>query len=268
MVLRSVREQLQAAGAALQLMTRLPVPVQIPFKPLILARSVVYYPLVGAIIGLIAAGAGWLLSLAVPPLPAVVIVLIVWTGLSGALHLDGLMDTADGVLSHRPRERMLEIMKDSRVGAMGVMAAVFLLLLKFAVLATLFERQNWPSLMPVIAAACAWSRLWIVCSMAWWPFARPKEGLASMFAGVRARHAGMALAMQALVVIVLGLAFGQLWSDLWLWALVQAAVTLLSGMVLSRWLNRKLGGLTGDTYGAMNEIIETLLLFAALWHVR
>jgi adenosylcobinamide-GDP ribazoletransferase len=122
--------------------------------------------------------------------------------------------------------------------------------------------------MPIMVAACAWSRLWIVCSMAWWTFARPKEGLASMFGGVRARHAGMALAMQAFIVIVLGLAFGQSWSDLWLWTLVQASLSLLSGVVLARWLSRKLGGLTGDTYGAMNEIIETLLLFAALWLVR
>jgi cobalamin synthase len=148
------------------------------------------------------------------------------------------------------------------------MAAVFLLLLKFAILATLFEGRNWPSVMPIMVAACAWSRLWIVCSMAWWTFARPKEGLASMFGGVRARHAGMALAMQAFIVIVLGLAFGQSWSDLWLWTLVQASLSLLSGVVLARWLSRKLGGLTGDTYGAMNEIIETLLLFAALWLVR
>ncbi|MBW7460890.1 adenosylcobinamide-GDP ribazoletransferase, partial [Paenibacillus sepulcri] len=172
MVRDSLKAQLQAVGAAFQFMTRIPVPVEIPFTPAVLARSTVYYPLVGLVIGGITAAAGWLLTLAVPALPAAVLILLIWTALSGALHLDGLMDSADGVLSHRPRERMLDIMKDSRVGAMGVMAAIFLLLLKFATLSALLEGEGgWLEAAPLVVMVCGWSRLWVVCSMAGWPFA-------------------------------------------------------------------------------------------------
>ena len=125
MVLRFLSNQLQAAGAAFQLITRIPIPIMIPFVPQVLARSVVYYPLVGTVVGGITAAVGWFLFAYAPAMPAAVSSVILWALLSGALHLDGLMDTADGVLSHRSRDRMLEIMKDSRVGAMGVIAAVF-----------------------------------------------------------------------------------------------------------------------------------------------
>ena len=77
-----------------------------------------------------------------PTMPAAVLLLAIWVVLTGGLHLDGLMDTADGILSHRPREQMLEIMKDSRVGAMGVIVCVLHLLLKFSLLYTLLDAEQ------------------------------------------------------------------------------------------------------------------------------
>ncbi|MFC4103470.1 adenosylcobinamide-GDP ribazoletransferase [Paenibacillus xanthanilyticus] len=260
---RSFIKGLQAIGAAFQLLTRIPVPVQIPFTPSVLARSVAAYPLVGLAVGLLTAGAGWLLQGRLPSMPAAVIVLLTWIALSGALHLDGLMDTADGVLSHRSRERMLEIMKDSRVGAMGVIAAVIVLLLKFSLLAELLEDDALASAAPHLAAACMWSRLWMAVSMTLWPNARGKEGLGGMFAGVAIRH--IAAAGLAHVILLFGVytAFGCSLAEAGGYVVVGAGLTLVAGGLSGWWLSRKLGGLTGDTYGAMNELLETTLLLAA-----
>ncbi|BBH19967.1 adenosylcobinamide-GDP ribazoletransferase [Paenibacillus baekrokdamisoli] len=264
MAVRFLKNQMQAAGAAFQLITRIPIPVMIPFVPQVLARSVIYYPVVGTIVGGFAAAAGWLLFGHLPAMPSAVIVLMLWAALSGALHLDGLMDTADGVLSHRSRDRMLEIMKDSRVGAMGVIVAVILLLFKFSLLASLLEGESWLGAALQIIAACGWSRLWLVWAMIIWPFARTGEGMASMFAEVRVRHAIAATLLQVVLIFGVGLAFGSSWSSIMSLMLIQAGVTLVIGGIISHWLYRKLGGLTGDTYGALNELIESALLFATL----
>ncbi|RAP76873.1 adenosylcobinamide-GDP ribazoletransferase [Paenibacillus montanisoli] len=261
-----MKEQLQAAGTAFQLLTRIPIPVAIPFTPEMLARSVVYYPVVGAVIGGIVAGAGWLLHGAMPAMPAAVILLLIWLALSGGLHMDGLMDTADGVLSYRSREKMLAIMKDSRVGAMGVLAAAAVLLLKFSVLTAMMEAPalEWRFAMPLTMLACAWSRLWIVIAMKGWPLARPDEGMASMFQSVRIRHTAWAIGFQMAMIAVIGLAIPGLANETGPLLLALAGITIAAGTLLSVWLTRKLGGLTGDTYGAMTELIESMLLFSLM----
>lgn len=267
MAVRSLIKQLHAVGCAFQLMSRVPVPAAIPFTPEVLARSVVYYPLVGAVIGGVLSGAGWLLAPVVPPLPGAALLLTLWVALSGALHLDGLMDTADGVLSHRSRERMLEIMKDSRVGAMGVIAAVLLLLFKFSLAASLLEEGKWTAAAPLIAASCMFSRLWVTAAIAKWPFARPGEGLASLFAGVGTGHFVKALLLHSAIVAAVYSLAGMTLPVLLLIFVIQTVVTISVGLLLSVWLSRKLGGLTGDTYGALNEILEAVLLLAVLWLV-
>ncbi|SFS75577.1 adenosylcobinamide-GDP ribazoletransferase [Paenibacillus sp. BC26] len=264
MLSRILKEQLQAAGTALQLLTRIPVPIVIPFTPEVLARSVVYYPVVGAVIGGVITLVGMLLQDAVPAMTSAVILLAVWIALSGGLHTDGLMDTADGVMSHRSREKMLDIMKDSRVGAMGVLTAVLLLLFKFSSLTAVLNvpELQWRSFFPLIMLACAWSRLWIVLAMAVFPFARPNEGMASLFRSVRFRHAASAV----LVTILLATGSLLVWpsaeyQSAFVTLLMQGGIAVALGWILSIWLIRKLGGLTGDTYGAMVEIIESMLLF-------
>ncbi|MDU5948969.1 MAG: adenosylcobinamide-GDP ribazoletransferase, partial [Paenibacillus macerans] len=129
--------------AAFQFLTRFPVRAELDFTPELLRRSVRYYPLVGAAVGLSVWAAAVLSAWLLPPLPAAVLALIVWVWVTGGLHLDGWMDTADGLLSYRPREKMLEIMKDSRVGAMGVLACVLLLMLKASLLASLLQGGVW-----------------------------------------------------------------------------------------------------------------------------
>jgi adenosylcobinamide-GDP ribazoletransferase len=259
-----LRLHLQAAIAAFQFLTRIPIPVQVAFEPRVLTRSVIYFPLAGALIGWCTACSGWLLSLFLPPLPAAVLALVIWIALSGALHLDGWMDTADGVLSHRPRERMLEIMKDSRVGAMGVIAAVLLLLLKASLLAELLLSGPAPAELALLAIIPVWSRTWMSAAIAGWRGARQGEGIGALFAGVTWKQAAAALLLCCVCSVLALIAGGWPAGAVLLFIIAAMLLTVVCGSVLAIWLNRKLGGLTGDTYGAMNEAVEVVLLLAAV----
>ncbi|WP_168119042.1 adenosylcobinamide-GDP ribazoletransferase [Paenibacillus sp. HB172176] len=261
-----LRLQLQAAVAAIQFLTRLPLPVSVPFERQVLARSILYFPLAGLFIGLIGACASWLLDAILPPWPAAVLLLMLLTALSGGLHLDGLMDTADGVLSHRSRERMLVIMNDSRVGAMGVIAGVLLLLLKASLLAEWLkaygngDAAGFPAL---LILACCFSRAWMAMAIVGWQPARPGEGMGRMFNDAKYIYA-VGAGVLALILSLIMLMINEFnYMESVVIAAAAALLTLAAGVVMARWLNRKLGGLTGDTYGAMNEGIEVVILLAA-----
>ena len=254
----------QAVAAAFQFLTRFPVKSELDYTPELFRRSTRHYPLAGAAIGAVvwcvASAALYLL----PPLPAAVLTLVLWVALTGGLHLDGWMDTADGLLSYRPREQMLEIMKDSRVGAMGVMACVLLLLLKASLLYSLLA-GGWPPI--VLLLPPIWSRWFMVHAMASWPMARGNKGLAgSNFNGMEKRHSLAALPGAVLLATAAAVLFPLFGIGKWTYG--QAGLAWLAlplaawagGTWAARRMARKLGGLTGDTYGALNEGIETLLL--------
>ena len=113
---------------AVAFLTRIPVPFRFDARDR--TKSTAYYPLVGLLIGGVIAAFDGLIAVHFPPLVRAVLVTACWVFITGGLHLDGLMDVFDGLGSHREPERILAIMKDSRVGAMGVLAAVLILLLK------------------------------------------------------------------------------------------------------------------------------------------
>jgi len=268
MAIHTLIRQLQAAGAAFQLLTRVPIPVQIPFTPAVLARSTVYYPVVGLVVGWMTAAAAWLFTLVLPAWPAAVLTLIVWVALSGALHLDGLMDTADGVLSHRSRDRMLEIMKDSRVGAMGVIAAVLLLMLKASLLASLLDAggagsERWGFIFIIVS--CMMGRTWLVAAITCWPSARKHEGMGAMFLEANWKHLALAAGVLAVLTVLVFRSFGMNWTIGLQMMMLGTLLMVITGLILATWLNKKLGGLTGDTYGAMNEAVETVILLLAVW---
>jgi len=262
---------LLAGVAAFQFLTRLPIPINLTYTDEVFRRSVVFYPLIGAVLGLLLALAGWGLQLLLPLWPATVLLLALWVALTGGLHLDGLMDAADGLLSHRPREQMLEIMKDSRVGAMGVMVCVLHLLFKAALLSTLPLAGGNAGLAAgaLLAVIPLWSRWFMIIAICRWPYARSGSGLGGLFRGVRARHA------LAGTVLALVLGCGALWLAREAFAAViplpfaavlalMPLVTAFVGWVLAAGVHRKLGGLTGDIYGALNELLEAVLLLVAV----
>jgi adenosylcobinamide-GDP ribazoletransferase len=235
---------MKAFMAALRFLTVAPIPGNWGTAEEDLARSVPWFPVVGLLIGGLAALVAWGLAPVAPPMVTAVLLIAVLLACSGCLHLDGLADTADGVLSSRSRERMLEIMKDSHTGAMGAMALVMVLLAKFAALASLPPPLLWPAVLLMPLAG----RSMIVVHMALLPYAR-EDGLGAVFYRQRPRLAAIwaAVALEAVAWGVLGLRGLATWG-------ICLAVTLL----LALYLKRKIGGVTGDTFGALCEIMEVV----------
>jgi adenosylcobinamide-GDP ribazoletransferase len=243
--------------AAIKFLTVLPVPGGWSGNEKALARSVPYFPLVGLLIGLIAAVFDYTIGQILPPLPASTLTVIFLIGLTGGLHMDGLADTADGFFSARPRDKMMEIMRDSRTGVMGVLAVVSVVLLKITLLTVILTSSRWVVIliMPLAGRAA------MIALMTALPYARPEGGLATLFADSRSwLHVlwawGLLFAVSGWLAQGLGLA---------------AAILALVITALFALYNRgKIGGYTGDTLGAVCELAEIAPLLAAVvyYHQR
>lgn len=241
----------------MQFLTVLPLPYSWGGGEKELGRSVPFFPFVGLVIGLLAALLDYALTHVLPILPASVLVVILMFAVSGGLHMDGLADTADGFMSSRPKERILEIMKDSRSGPMGVIAIVSVILLKVSLLASVVGPLRWGAiLLTPIAGRCAQ-----ISVMAMLPYAKAEGGLGSIFMQHRSR---LHLIWALLFVTLMGaVTFG--------YAGFIAGVASIAVTICFAWYTyRKIGGLTGDTLGAACEIVEIVpLLTAAVWlHLR
>jgi adenosylcobinamide-GDP ribazoletransferase len=250
--------------AAFQFLTRFPLPVKMMYTDKLFRKSVVFYPFVGAVIGLIITLTGAGLREWLPSFPASVILLSLWIAITGGQHLNGLMHTADGVLSHRPREQMLEIMKDSRVGAMGVIVCVLYMLLKLSFIMELVD-GSWRFAAVFFFCTPIWSRWFMGGAIVRWPYIRAgSSDLGSFYRNVRPMH------LLGSTLIAYSLTLGALWIfgfggiELFSYSIGLPLVTGLLGWCTANYLVRKLGGLTRSTYGALNEFLEMILLFGAL----
>ena len=233
-------------------LTAFPAPA-VDATPNVLAAALASFPLVGATIGAGLGGVGLILDRVLPPAPVAVFVVALSVLVTGGLHLDGLMDTADGVFGGRSVERRLEIMRDSRVGAFGVGAGVATLLGQYSCLGELTSVARLTGLI----AALTMARWAIVLSMVWFPSAR-QTGLGATFQQACSRRTAVgATALAALI----GLANG---TNGFL-ALVGTALVTAG---IGSFLTRRLGGLTGDCYGAIAVVVETLVLYLAVAQVR
>ena len=212
-----------------------------------LGRSMAYFPLVGLGLGLLLAGVHHLLLILFPPSVGALLVLLLLIYATGALHLDGVADTADGMYGIRDRASRLRIMKDSRVGAMGVVALLCLLLLKVVALTAVPPTMRWQVLiaLPVVGR-------WMMVALAVLaPYARSEGGTGSVFVeGVGRRE--LMLATLILAAVLLGLFH--------LWGLTLLAALILAVIALDRYFRVRLGGVTGDILGAVCEWSEALFL--------
>ncbi|AWM91087.1 adenosylcobinamide-GDP ribazoletransferase [Pseudomonas sp. 31-12] len=231
---------------ALQFLSSLPIRLPGMPAPQELGRSLLFYPLVGLLFGVILWALNWLL-LGTPLLLHAALLLTVWVLLSGALHLDGLADSADAWLGgFGDRERTLTIMKDPRSGPIAVVTLVLVLLLKFAALLALIEQQDTVLLIIVpLMGRSAMLGLFLTT-----PYVRA-GGLGQALADHLPRSAGkQVLAVSALACVLIA-GFSGVW-----------ALVLAGGMFV--WLRqvmlRRLGGTTGDTAGAMLELLEMVVL--------
>lgn len=231
---------------ALQFLSSLPIRLPGMPQPQELGRSLLFYPLVGLLFGGLLWGLSALLAGA-PLMLHAALLLTVWVLLSGGLHLDGLADSADAWLGgFGDRERTLTIMKDPRSGPIAVVTLVLVLLLKFCALLALIEQQN--GVVLLVAPLIGRSALLAVFLTT--PYVRA-GGLGQALADHLPRRAGWwVLGLSALGCVVLAGYAG-------LWALVLAT----AGFVwLRRVVMRRLGGTTGDTAGALLELLEVLVL--------
>lgn len=241
--------------AALQFLTV--IPVRLPRAPSAREQGQVllFYPLVGLGIGAGLVVAAWLLAAVLPPMPAAALLLALWVGVTGALHLDGLADTADGWLGgHGDRRRTLSIMRDPHSGAAAVVAVGLLLLIKLAALSVLLAGQDWLVLMAAPLAGRAAMPLLLAAL----PYARVGGIGAEMARGLAvapaAQVAGVAfIAVVLLCAVQAGPVAG----------LLAAALPLALLWLWARMLRARLGGTTGDTAGAALEAVEAAVLVGA-----
>jgi len=221
-----------------------------------LGRSMAYFPLIGLSLGLLLAGANYALAIFFPPSVCALLLLLLMIYSTGALHLDGVADTADGMYGIRDRAARLRIMKDSRVGAMGVVALLGLFLLKVVTLTAIPPAVRWPVLiaLPVVGR-------WMMVALAVLaPYARNEGGTGSVFVEEAGRRE---LLIATLVLATVLIFFFRLWG------LTLLAALSLVVILLDRYFRARLGGVTGDILGAVCEWSEALFLLlcsAAYFH--
>jgi adenosylcobinamide-GDP ribazoletransferase len=233
---------------AFQFLTALPFKIHSEIKEEEYARSLIYFPLVGMTIG-VTLSAILLCCRFLPVSVLGVIVLIFSAFLTGALHLDGFADTCDGFYGSKTKEEILAIMRDPRIGVIGVVGIILLLLLKFSLIVSIPRRVLWQSLVMM----CCFSR-WaqtIGCLM---PYAR-NEGKAWIFIKY-ARKKDIVIAGLLTVLVSIAL-FG-------LKGITIFFTSLIPVLLFIRYAKTRIGGMTGDTLGAVNEITEASTLFSIL----
>ena len=232
---------------AFGLMTTLPVRLPEDWAAGDSGRAAVWYPLVGLTIGALT----WLVwkgtTFLFPPLVTGIITLIVWVLVTGGLHLDGLADCCDGLFASVPAARRLEIMKDPHVGAFGVIGLILILFLKAAALASLTHVSSFG-----IFLAASLAR-WCILPAGLLPLARP-SGMASDFAaGFQRSFIVWSAIIPLSLAILLGLRG------------ILASVAGLGAAALVLWLAKsRIGGVTGDVFGMLVEIVEAVILLTFL----
>jgi adenosylcobinamide-GDP ribazoletransferase len=223
-----------------------------------LARSMVYFPFVGFVIGIILVYANKLFLGFVPDTIANIFLILLSVLVTRALHIDGLADSVDGIMGGKDRESRLVIMRDSRIGTAGVLSILFVLLIKYVCLNNLFDEHKTAALLTAPAFS-RWSQMLMMFQA---DYGR-EDGMGKAFVG-HVRLGGLiaasviSLGLSAFVIVneprTVALAVG-----------IPCAVALFT--VLWRWyIVRKVGGVTGDSVGAVSEMTEalTLLLFVFL----
>jgi adenosylcobinamide-GDP ribazoletransferase len=242
--------QLRAVAGAVAFLTRVPLGRRVRVDGADVARGAVLFPVVGAGIGAAVGLTAVLLHTRLPGLPAAALALGVGLVLTGAIHLDGLADTADA-LGGRSRTEALAIMRDHAVGAYGAAALALDLLVKAGVIAALLERDEAFLALIVAGALSRAAALPLAYAL---PYARAEVGPGGVLGGrVSLWSAGGGIAIAAAIALsLLGEGGG------WMLGAVGLAAVLL-GVAYRRWL----GGVTGDTLGAASEISETLALAVA-----
>jgi len=249
--------------AAMQFLTRLPVPHLDGFQPGWLPQSARFFPLVGALIGLIGVGVWWLASMCFPPAVAVGLMMSASLLLTGAFHEDGFADVCDGFGGGISREAVLSIMKDSRVGAYGAIGIAMMLGLKWSILVS-HPQATLPAIVIGAHVASRWFALGLIWRL---QYVRTdadskSKSLAGKLGAADWWLSGALGALALLPVLLLAdPAAGLRFAFAFIAALAfSAAATLAAGA----YFRIRIGGYTGDCLGAAQQLAELSFLLAAL----
>ncbi len=245
--------ELRLILTAIQFFTRLPVPAWVGHSPQQLEQSARYLPLVGVLVGAIAGAVLWAGAQVLPLSLAVGLSMVASVLTTGAFHEDGLSDFADGMGGGHSKEKALAIMKDSRVGAYGVIALVLVLLLKYQALLALCDKHSLALVAAALIAAHSVSRLMAASLMLTQRYVRDDDSARAKPAAQQMSYTSFSVALlTALAALVLLYQAG---------TPISAVLTALSTALLMRaWLawrlQRRLGGYTGDCLGAVQQLSE------------
>ncbi len=237
---------------ALQFLTIAPFPVRRPISGTELGRSMRWFPLVGALLGGLIALVDWLLAPVTTAEIRSVTTIVLLAVLTGALHLDGLMDACDGLFALASPQRRLEIMADSRVGSFGLVGAALILLLKYAAILAI-PAYGRPAAFIAMGALSRWS---MVYTTVLYPAARP-TGLGQAYKAAAGRT-DLAVATGFAVLALAPSGAAGAGALLLTWAVAA---------LCARYACERIGGLNGDVYGAISEVVEVAVLIALppLW---
>jgi adenosylcobinamide-GDP ribazoletransferase len=231
----------------IQFMTRIPVFVNVEYDEEKLGKSIKYFPLVGAIIGIFLYGINILAGkITVNRQIAAIIIIIAEIFITGLIHIDGLADTADGLFSYTEKEKILEIMKDPRVGTNGAVALILYFMTKVILLSEI--RPEYIILYPVI------SRLSTSINAGLGEYAR-KNGMSN---GIIAKNGKKEAVISIIITMILSFII------LKVKGLIILIFAILFILLLMKGVKRKIGGITGDTMGASLELTSILVLLAGV----
>ena len=250
----SIRDVLAGAGAALMLLTRIPVPAWAGSGHA-WSWAVAWFPLVGVLVGAVSAAAWWAVA-PIGALPAGVLAVIVSIVITGALHEDGLADTADALGGARDREAIFEILKDSRVGTYGAVAIGLSLLWRVSLLFS-FD-SHVPGALVLSHTIARLMPVWLLAAL---PYVTPSAAKSAQVARAGWSRVAIATIVAGTVAFMLVLA-GMLSLAVVAGTFIVAS---LATLMLARWFLRRAGGLTGDFLGATEQVGECLALFVAAW---
>lgn len=253
---------------ALQFLTRIYLKEQNDLELTDFGKSLIYFPIIGLIIGIITAMPQFLISnFAYVNFSALLAIFIHYLVIGG-LHADGFMDSCDGLFSNQPRQRKLEIMKDSAVGANAIIGFIFLVLLKWQALALLPPKIGGITLILIAIL----SKFGMVKSILKYQYARPK-GLGKMFVDNAPKNAlGLALLFTLLVITILissvFLIAKAIFLNFLIFTVLEFILSYILNSILNNYCVKHLGGVTGDTYGFVSECSELLLIIfgAFFWN--
>jgi adenosylcobinamide-GDP ribazoletransferase len=241
-------EELKALILSIQFMTGIPIPINIDVKEDKIYKIASYFPVVGLLIG----GILYIAYLLLKDLFSREIVMTFLVAfsyiLTRGMHIDGLADTFDGLFSNKEREKIIEIMKDSRLGTNGVLALVFMVILKILFLSDIRQSLLFSALLvsPVIA------RLSVVFSIAISKSARGGKGLGGLMLG----KAGI---REFVIAFVISIATSYFILPLAVFVKI-LTISLFVTYIVSKYISLRIGGMTGDTLGAVNELAELTAL--------